>query len=324
MRKRIMMRAAAVAAILILLVLMIYGGLQLMESAFFSEEEPEVRTKTIVRDGVEYFPRQDLCVVMLLGVDQEGKMVPSEEPNHGNAVDMITLVVFDETDNSVSLLCLNRDTMVEMPRLNEHGRVTGTRVAQLALSHTYGRGMEDSCNNTKTTVSQLLYGTVIDYYFAMNMDAVSILNDAVGGVTVTVEDDFSNVDPTIQMGQMTLWGDQARVFVQSRSGVGNQLNLSRIRRQQEYMKQFLPALRASAQRSSTFVMRTYEAVSEYVVTDMTASVVSRLMEDYSDFQLKDVILLEGENVLAEGHYEFYVDETALEEIVLERLFAEKK
>ena len=41
----------------------------------------------------------------------------------------------------------------------------------------------------------------IDYYFSMNMDAISILNDAVGGVTVEVTDDFSQVDATIGKGQ---------------------------------------------------------------------------------------------------------------------------
>lgn len=104
--------------------------------------------------------------------------------NHGYPVDIVTLLVFDKREESVKLLCINRDTMVEMPRLNEQDRVTGTRVAQMALSHAYGYGLEDSCVNTRTAVSDLLYGVYIDYYFAMNMDAVAILNDSVGGATV--------------------------------------------------------------------------------------------------------------------------------------------
>lgn len=324
MRKRIWIRTILVCTVLILVVLMIYGGLRIMESAVFSEGQQEsVATRTIIKDGVQYYPRQDVHVVMVLGIDQKGKVVPSEEPNHGNAVDMVTLLVFDEKDKTISLLCLNRDTMVEMPRLNEFGRETGTRVAQLALSHTYGRGMEDSCNNTKKAVSNLLHRITIDHYFAMNLDAISILNDAVGGVTVKVEEDFSQIDPSIKMGEMTLYGDQAVAFVQSRRGIGDQLNLSRMQRQQQYMQGFLSALKTKAAQSSEFAVSAYDAVSEYIVTDMTPTVISRLMEDYRGYELRDVLTLPGENVLAEQYYEFHVDKPALEELVLSLFFAQK-
>lgn len=324
MRKRSWIRVALGCSVLVLLILMIYGGLQLVETAVFSDGNDEVvATRTIVRDGIKYYPRKDICVVMLLGVDQQGKVVPSEEPNHGNAVDMVTLLVFDEKDQSMHLLCINRDTMVEMPRLNEHGKQTGTRVAQLALSHTYGHSVEDSCVNTRTAVSNLLHGLTIDYYFAMNMDAVAILNDAVGGVTVTVEDDFSQVDPTIQMGEMTLMGDQALTFVQMRMNVGDQLALTRVERQKAYMRGFVESLKETTAQSSTFAIETYEDISEYVVTDMTTAIVSRLIEDYEDYTLGEIHSLAGENILSGKHYEYYLDQEALDDLVLS-LFYDKK
>jgi LCP family protein required for cell wall assembly len=209
-----------------------------------------------------------------------------------------------------------------MPRLNEHGRKTGTRVAQLALSHTYGRGMADSCLNTAETISNLFYGISIDHYFSMSMETVSILNDAVGGVTVNVTDDFSQVDSTLSMGEVTLSGEQAVHYVQSRYGVGDQLNLSRIRRQQEYMQSFWPALQKQIGESS-FVVNTYAEIEDYVVTDMTTEVIMRLHKDYSEYPLKNVISLEGENILGEEHYEFYPDEEALDALVLELFYAPK-
>ena len=324
MRKRSWIRVALGCSVLVLLILMIYGGLQLVETAVFSDGKDEiVATRTVVRDGVKYYPRKDICVVMLLGVDQQGKVVPSEKPNHGNAVDMVTLLVFDEKDQSMHLLCINRDTMVEMPRLNEHGKQTGTRVAQLALSHTYGHGIEDSCVNTRTAVSTLLHGLTIDYYFAMNMDAVAILNDAVGGVTVHVQDDFSEIDPSIQMGEMTLMGEQALTFVQTRREVGDQLALTRVERQKEYMRGFVKSLKEASAESSTFAIEAYESISDYVVTDMTTAIVSRLLEDYKDYELGDLHTLAGENILGEKHYEYYADQEALDDLVLS-LFYDKK
>jgi len=123
MRKKLCKKLLPIVAAVILLILMIYGGLRVAESAVISnEQQNEITSKTIVKDSIAYYPRQDICVIMVLGIDAKGQVVPSEEANHGNAVDMITLLIFDEKDETLSLLSLNRDTMVEMPRLNEYGK----------------------------------------------------------------------------------------------------------------------------------------------------------------------------------------------------------
>ena len=100
----------------------------------------------------------------------------------------------------LQLLLLNRDTMVMMSGLDDLGRENGRYYSQLALSHAYGTGREDSCENVRNTVSDLLYGITIDHYVSMNMGGIAVLNDAVGGVTVQVVDDFSAIDPSIGMG----------------------------------------------------------------------------------------------------------------------------
>lgn len=43
-------------------------------------------------------------------------------------------------------------------------------------------------------------GESVDFYVAMNMDGISELNDLAGGVTVTLEDDFSSIDPAMTKG----------------------------------------------------------------------------------------------------------------------------
>lgn len=315
-------KVAFICIALILLIVILYSGLRILESTVFlkQQEGDAVATKTIVRDGVKYYPRQDIMVMMVLGVDREGK-AEAGEPNHGYAVDMVTLMVFDEQTQECTLVCLNRDTMLEMPALNEYGREVGTYYGQLALSHTYGTGVEDSCENTRKTVSNFLYGITIDHYYAMNMDAIALLNDAVGGVTVTVTDDFSQVDRTIQPGEMTLNGQQAVTFVQSRRNVGSQLNISRMERQKEYMKGFVAALQTKLGQSLGATIQIYEEVSDYVVTDCSGTVLNRLLEDYGDYTLGEVISLPGENVLGEEHYEFYVDEEKMDALILELFYA---
>lgn len=311
--------------ILFLVLVMIYSGLQILESTvlFNGQEDAAAPSKTIVRGDVEYFPRQDITVLMVLGIDQFGPVESSGSYNNKGSADMVSLVIFDERDQSCSVLCINRDTMVKMPVLGVGGKEAGTVVQQLALAHTYGSGLEDSCENVKKTVSDFLYGINIDYYVSMNMDAISVINDAVGGVTVTVTDDFSEVDPTITMGQLTLNGKQAINYVRTRKNVSDQTNLSRIERQKQYMEGFLSALRSKQDSNVGFLADAYEDVSDYIVTDCSVKVLSGLMSRYEDYEIRQMHSIEGENVLSGTYFEFHADEQALDALILQLFYAPK-
>ena len=313
------------SVILILVLVMLFSGLQILESTIFSPEQgtEEHISKMITRNGIDYYPRQDITVIMFLGIDQYGPVTDSGSYNNTGAADMVTLMVFDEQSETYSVLGLNRDTMVDMPVLGIGGKVAGTQNAQLALSHTQGSGLEDSCENVKKTVSNLLYGLNIDYYFSMNMDAISILNDAVDGVTVQVTDDFTSVDPTITMGEVTLRGQQAINYVRTRKEVGDQLNISRMKRQESYMKGFLSALFGKMDDSGAFAVSTYEAVSPYIVTDISTTTFSSILQRYSKYEFSEIISPKGENVLTEEFYEFHLDEGKLDELILQLFYAPK-
>lgn len=324
-RMRIIDIASAVL-ILLLVIVMLYSGLQILESTVLrtGADEQGFVSRTITRDGVSYYPRQDITVVMVLGIDQNGPVQASEGYINPGAADMAALLIFDDADKSCTILQLNRDTMLEMPVLGVGGKNAGTYYGQLALSHTYGSGMADSCENTRRTISNFLYGIRIDYYLAMNMDAISILNDAVGGVTVNVTDDFSHVDPTITKGQMTLRGEQAIRFVRTRRDVGDQLNISRIDRQKEYIGSFLKKFRSRYHSDLEFAATTYDQVLPYIVTDGSLNTITSLMDRYGDYEIREVVSPAGENVMGEEYYEFYADEDALDELILRLFYAPKE
>lgn len=312
--------------ILILVFVMLFSGLQILESTVFAprrEENAQMESKKITRNGVDYYPRQDITVIMLLGIDQFGPVKASGSYNNTGAADMVALLIFDEKNETYSVLGLNRDAMVTMPVLGIGGKPAGTQYAQLALSHTQGSGLEDSCENTRKTVSDLLYGLKIDYYFSMHMDAITILNDAVGGVEVNVVDDFSEIDPTIQKGKMTLRGQQAINYVRTRKEVGDQLNISRMERQKEYVSGFLTALRNKAEQSESFMLSAYEQADPYVVTDISTKQMTSLFQRYADYQYTGMVTLEGKNVLTEVYYEFHIDEEKLDELILKLFYAPK-
>ena len=321
-------KIALFCALLVLVLVMFTSGLRIRESTDFSlpqvpQSEPAA-TKTITRNGVDYFPRQDITVLMLLGIDQSGQMEDSGSYNNSGAADVVMLVIFDETNSQYSILYLNRDTMLEMPVLGLGGRQAGTRYGQLALAHGSGSGLKDSCENVRKTVSDFLYGLRIDYYLSMNMDAIGILNDAVGGVTVEVTDDFSAVDDTIPLGSVKLSGEQAVQFIRARSRVGDQLNQSRIQRQKEYLTGFAAALQEKAAGNNSFLVEVYDRIAPYSVTDCTAVSLSALGERFGSYTLDQIVTPEGENVLGETYMEFYVDAEALDALILKLFYAPKK
>ena len=317
---------AYICLILVLVLAIVYSGLRILESTVFASpgnQTEATHSKTITRDGVDYFPRQDITVMMVMGIDQFGPVQDSGSYNNTGVADMVALLIFDETNETCTVLCLNRDTMVKMNVLGLGGKVAGTRVAQLGLAHTYGSGLEDSCENTRNAVSALLNGITIDHYVSMNMDAISLLNDQVGGVTVTVTDDFSAIDPSITMGEMTLLGDQAIRFVRTRQGLGDQLNVSRMERQKEYIDGFLEALRERIAQDADFTLETYEKVSEYMVTDCSANVISSMLQRYSGYQVTDILSPQGEASIGDGYYQFHLDEELLDQLIVELFYAPK-
>lgn len=325
MKKREIFRKIAFASVILILVfVMVYSGLQILESTLFPHTEEYVSSvKTVTKDGVDYFPRQDITVFLLMGIDQEGPVEESGSYNNQGASDMVSLLILDQKNEQWNVLHLNRDTMLEMPVLGIGGKQAGTYFGQLALSHTYGSGLEDSCENTKAAVSEFLNGLHIDYYISMNMDAVQILNDAVGGVTVSIDEDFSAVDPSMGQGEVTLQGEQAIAFVRSRKDVGDQLNLTRMDRQMEYIESFLDAFSKKQADDPDFVLKTYDALAPYLVSNCSVNTLSGIISRSDGYEIGEVVTLQGENVMGDQYYEFYADEAALEELVLRLFYAPK-
>jgi len=320
-------RAAYFCVILILVLVVMIGGLRILESTVLRGRDDiqiDRVSKTITRNGVEYFPKQDITVIMILGTDQKGPAVSSGSYRNESRCDAVMLLILNHTEETYTVLNLNRDTMVTMPALGIGGKQAGTLYGQLALSHTYGDGLEQSCENTRTTVSDMLFGINIDHYVAMNMDAISIVNDGVGGVTVNVTDDFSAVDPTITKGQVTLMGEQAFNFVHSRWYVSDHLNVNRMERHREYMTGLINAIRTRSAQSDTFVIDLYDQVDPYMVTDCSLNTVSGFMERCTDYTLAEIVSPEGRNVPGEEYYEFYLDEDKLDDLVIRLFYAEKK
>ena len=185
----------------------------------------------IERDGVWYAPKQGQETMLLIGLDKMDPLKQSEGYNNNTQADFLLLAVFDDIEEKVHVLHINRDSMAEIPVLGVDGQPAGSVTGQLALAYTYGSGLNDSCANTVDAVSDFLYGIEIDHYVAMTMGAIPYLNDLIGGVEVTVLDDFSGIDDSLVEGEtITLKGEQALHYVRNRAELEDSTNLNRMKR----------------------------------------------------------------------------------------------
>ena len=208
--------------------------------------------------------------------------------------------------------------MAEIPILGVGGKEAGSAHAQLALAHTYGNGKEQSCENTVEAVSQFLYGMEIDHYVALSMEAVPVLNDAVGGVTVEIKDDFSKVDPALVTGEeIRLQGEQALTFVRARGKMEDSSNLNRMGRQREYLIGLYEQLKKSLEIDASLPARLLADLSTSMVSDYSIEEWIELLDSIRDYKMEDIQVIVGEAVKGEEHMEFYADEKALQKQLID-------
>lgn len=272
-------------------------------------------------DGGWYAPRENMETILLMGLDEYAKETSGEGYSNFQQADFLLLILLDHAAKTASAIHLNRDTMTDIQILGVTGAPAGSFTGQLALAHTYGDGGRVSCENTVEAVSNLLYGVSIDHYLSLTMDAIPILNDLVGGVEVTVLDDFSEVDSSMVQGEtVLLQGQQALTYVRTRRGLEDSSNLHRMERQRQYMLGLMEQLQRASAEDPDFMIDAVLSVNDYFVSDYTVEQLSALGGNAESYRFDEIYTLEGEAVQGEQYMEFYVDETALQCLVMELFY----
>lgn len=282
-------------------------------------EEPRI----IAYHDQRYSHRQQLTTILFMGID-----TAAEDPQsgfnfrRGGQADFLLLLVIDHENERVTPIHIDRDTMAEITVLGVLGSNTGTAQAQICLSHGFGDGQAQSCQFTVEAVSKLLWDVDVDFYIAMNLDSIALLNDALGGVTVTLEDDFSMLDPTMTAGTtLTLMGKQAEYFVRNRMEIGVGTNASRMERQRTYMEQLATILAERINQRAAFTGELFDLLEPHLQTNMKRGRIINEAWKARDYERTAIISPAGEHVVGkDGFVEFYADQTALEELVLQTFF----
>lgn len=276
-------------------------------------------------NGKWYTQKSQLETYLLIGVDkyESAILVDNGYRNHQQS-DALFLLTVDRKKGAYSLIHINRDTMANIRMLDVGGNPYGDFVGQLALSHTFGSGSNDSCLNTVWSVSDFLYGLQIDHYISITMDAVEMLNDRIGGVTVTVPEDMTPVNEMLTEGaEVTLRGELSLAYLRARSQLADSTNLGRMKRQRQYVEAFLDQAKQAIAEDSTLAYEMVDEIGDYLVSDLSGQELLAFADIIDDYQFGGIQTIEGEARIGERFMEFYADEQALQELVLSTFYEEK-
>ena len=286
------------------------------DSAVFSEEESSEAVAYAYVDGQWYLPKTTLTTVLVMGIDRD----ESAAREHHQQADFLALLFLDDADRTLSILHLNRDTMTDVIRLGADGRNAGTIYTQLTIAHTYGINDKQRCRNTVDTVRNMLFGVPIDYYLSMTMDGVAVLNDSVGGVTLSLMDDFTHINPAYTAGSVvTLKGKEALAYVQERNGLSEEekrTNLHRMERQRQYLTGLFSAFKSKMSSSGSFFDTTLLELGSYLVSDMTLDQMAAFARKFSDYSFSGEILTIAGETQVNTYMEFYMDREDAQRVVI--------
>lgn len=280
----------------------------------------------IWHDGKAYKYNDQVITILCMGIDQQTEEIQEMDNISGESgqADSIFLVVLNPVNRQLNVIAISRDTMTEIATYDAKGNYIGDSVNHLGLAYAFGNGKDTSCEYMVHAVSKLFYGIPVNGYAAFNMETISRLNDAVGGVTVTVPQG-ENLSADLQSGMtVRLQGNQAEDFVRYRDTGTEGSNNQRIARQREFVLNFFSAATDALQKDVSLPVTLYQELSDEMVTDIGLDNAVYLASEAVTMQFgeNNLTMLEGETKSGKVYDEFYVDDKKLYELILNTFYTE--
>lgn len=271
---------------------------------------------TVTHGGKTYKRRADITTILLLGID--GGNPGATAAGSGGRSDAIVFLFLDDTARTAQILSVPRDTMTDVDIYDHLDLYRYSAYMQVAMQYAHGSSPARGCYITKKTLSRMLYGMRIDGCLSLEMDGISVITDMMGGITLTMPEDYSDVDPAYTKGAtITLNGDEMEHFIRYRQLEHGQ-SVIRMDRQNWLMTEMVRQLQTSGM--SSFLEKVLDKAEAYIESDIDGDTIKKL----SDYRFSDETLtLPGNLVAGNFHDEYYLDEEALQELLLKLLYEEK-
>ena len=287
------------------------------------------KASTLHFDGKDYQLKENMEVILIMGIDDREDIGDSKFAIHNSQADVLYVYAVDHKNKTFQAIQINRETMTGIQTYNNDGTKDAIAEAQICLAHSFGKTEQGRCLNTVDAVSGLLFNIPVDHYISLNMAAISILNEQVGGVTVTVPAGLESADPAFKEGaKVKLQGKQAELFVRSRMSLENDTNEFRMERQQMFLNAWMEQANHKMDTDSGFALGLVLSLSDYMTSDMSANALSDLANQLKEYKNLGTVKTIGETLLESeakisAFREYYVDMDDLERKVIDLFYVEK-
>ena len=272
-------------------------------------------------NGNQYYYRHDLVTVLLIGVDYMGDKSNWDKGtdfNGGNA-DVLALAVLDPKTNGLTLVYIPRDTMADVVMLDDKGNFRENIHTNISAAHSYGDGGAISCELTEDAVSNLLYGIPIKRYVALDYDGISTINELLGGVQITFDKDYTNLDKAFTAGSTLVLSDQQmKTFITSRDESELNSAYNRGERQMLLIRAIFNQCKTSFQKDITLPVKFYMGSQDYVTTDLSTTEMTYLARQFFAAKLgaNSVVTLQGTMTHGKKYAEYDLDKDWLHDFVV--------
>nr|WP_225859416.1 LCP family protein [Streptomyces albicerus] len=194
----------------------------------------------------------------------------------GARSDTAMIVHLDEGRTKATVVSIPRDTLVTRPScpLDSGG---STAVAYGAMFNSaYSVGGPVCAVKTVESMTNVR----MDHYIEIDFAGFADLVDALGGVTVTTDEDISDEDSHLELeaGTHHLDGTEALALARTRHGIGDGSDLGRITLQQQLVKALLDQVASTSLLTSpTRLYNVADALTDSLTTDTGLNSLTELM-----------------------------------------------
>lgn len=270
----------------------------------------------IYYEGKKYKPDPNMKAVLFMGIDKTAEAELNSEVGNAGQTDSLNLLVLNKEKKEAQILQISRDAMVDIDVYGSDHEKIMTAKGQIALQYAYGDGKSRSCRLTTEKVSELLCGMKIQAYVSLTLDGITAAADAIGGVKLTVPNDYTAIDPMFEEGrEIVLSGEQAEKYVRSRDTGTLDSNNQRMERQAQFMSALITQMQSNVGQEGAVSL--YQTMEPYMVTNMTGEEMMELAEySYSE----SIEILPGEITEEDGHAQYIVDNEKLRGIIVKTFY----
>ena len=287
----------------------VYAGMQNKKADKEKEEvsaEPESTdgSSYITYNGKKYKYNSDLRTMLFMGVDKNEVVTVKENTGRSGQSDCLVLLVLDTDKKTTTLLEISRDSMADVKIYGIDGDYMAKR----------------SCQLTREAVSNLLYDIPIHDYLSLNMSGIVPIVDQIGGVTMTVPEDYTAIDPAFVQGStITLNGELTEKYIRSRDTSVLGSNEQRMERQTQFVQALLEKVKSTEDGGNSMLRQFWQVGQPYITTDLSLD----MLEKIASYDMNPEILkVPGEVRAGEEHDEFHVDDASLQEMIVNIFYKE--